>query len=336
MPRDVFNRNEGWYGPSPAARRTLRAFSHAHTVRYIDGYHTSILVPGISKTFKIQAERVALSYGAEDFLRSVISHIPKGGRVLVSDVHYGYYSMFAGFRGLNVHTFRMRHSKHSYAFDVNDAVSQIKKFKPQLVLLTSPNNPTGNSLSTAQLRKIGRATPKTSLIVVDEAYWGFDAHYSEKAARKLLDDFPNLALARTFSKLYALAGLRIGFALCGKSFKTLAGYQDRYLGTSRVLEQTALAALNSTTYYRKHARDIARTRDALATQVNQLKHFRALDSKANFLLIHFDTVAPARLESALGKLNPVTSKRVNDHAFRVTITTRAHASALLRALKKLD
>ena len=171
---------------------------------------------------------------------------------------------------------------------------------------------------------------------LDQEYLGFEPGYKDSEFLKLLNQYPNLALLRSFSKLYSLAGLRIGFALCGGKVKDLLHYQDYYLGFSRILEEVAISALGAGRYYARIARKIIRDREWLGKKINKLKHFHSYRSHANFLFFKANGRAGALLRAQLVKENIITVKHIGGSFFRVSIGLTPHARRFASLLESID
>ena len=337
MKQEITNRNEVFQGPSPKVLDVLRNFRQKEATFYLDGYYSSILIPKISKVFGIPKEQIIISYGEEDFLRIVFDKlVPKKDSVLTSRFHYNYYKIYLDFRGISLKTFGMREWKRSFFFDIADFKNQYKKFKPKVILLTSPNNPTGNSLSSDELEKILETASNGTLVIIDEAYYGFYKNYNEEAFLSLIKKYPNLVLLRSFSKLYALAGLRIGFALCGKGVKSLLKYQNRYLGFSRILEKTAIAALESESYYKKIAAEIIKDRERFIKITRGFKNFKPFDSNANFVAVRVADSVIKRVKKAIEKEDVIVGKFDGTNLLRVTVGNKKYTGNLLRLLSKFE
>ena len=203
-------------------------------------------------------------------------------------------------------------------------------------MITSPNNPTGNSINLADFEKILNIADKTTLVVLDEAYFGFDKNYNQQDFLSFLEKHENLMILRSFSKLYALAGLRIGFALCGTKVKEILHYQNYYLGGSRILEEVAISALESEDYYKNLAEEIIKDRENFITEVNKLKNFKAFNSKANFVLVKVDESVKKLLEQELDNIDFSISKFVFENFMRVSIGSKQHTEKFLEVLTKVD
>lgn len=325
-------------GPSPKALEALRTFKPEHANFYLEDYYHSILIPKISEIFGVSEEQIIISYGEEDFFRTIFDELdPKKDSVLTHSFHYTYYKKYLDFKNIALNTFEMKEENESFVFDIENCIQQYQKTNPKILLLTSPNNPTGNSLSAEELEKLLKNISAETLVVVDEAYCGFDEHYEQKAFISLLEKYPNVVFLRSFSKLYALAGLRIGFALCGANVKNLLKYQSRYLGLSRILEEVAVAALESEEYYKKLSAEIIADRDKFISETRNFKNFQPFNSHANFVLVKIANRDIAeRLKNALQNEEVVVSKFVDESFLRVSVGEKELTEKFLKLLRGLD
>ena len=329
------NRNENPYGPSPLAMKALRKFPQSHAFMYLEGYYNSSLVSKISKHFRVQEDRIIIYYGIEDFIRNLFSGLdPKKDCVLTNEKCFSYFEIFASFRKIKLHLFKLNKNNSTFSFDINDCLGKIKKYKPKVIIITTPNNPTGHRISFSDLEGIIQKSPKDSLFLVDETYCGFFPNYEEKKFRQFLEKYPNIAFLRTFSKFYGLAGLRVGFGFCGKNFKKTIGYNNRFLGFSRVLEEVAAAAIDSETFYKKVTQKICHDRDWFINQVNLLKNFHAYDSSGNFVFMELTPQAIHHFKDGQKYRGVVIWKWIDKKSFRVSIGKTPHLKSFLSLLQK--
>lgn len=337
MKKLLLNRNEIIQGPAPECLGVLKNFDPKHASFYFDGYYTSILSQKLSEIFNISANQIMIGYGVEHIFRTIFDNLnPTNDIVLTHELHYTFYSKYLDFKGIKLSEFKLIENEDNFNFDIDDCLKKIIELNPKVILITSPNNPTGNSIDLESFSKILDASSKDSLVVLDEAYFGFDKDYDEKSFLSLLQKYDNLIILRSFSKLYALAGMRIGFGLCGKRVKEMLHYQDLYLGGSRILEEVAIMALNSTEYYENLSQEIIEDRDYFTESVNKLSHFKAYVSKANFVLVKVNAESKPILESKLEKENFLISKFVDGNYMRVTIGSRFHTQKFLEVLSEVD
>lgn len=337
--RRYLNRNEVVQGPSPAVIAALRNFPADEANFYYDGYDGSALVPELSKKFRVPQDRIIVGYGAEYILDALFDRLdPAKDSALVNELHFDYYHIALGARGVPMYEFRLMEGDAEFSFDIEDCIAKIRALRPKLILVTSPNNPTGNALSARSLARILAAAPKSSIVAVDEAYYGFDDRYEEEKFLSLLRRHGNLMFIRTFSKLYALAGLRIGYALCGKNVKKMIGYRGRRLGGSRILETAAAAALHpsSHAYYRALAREIAAERDRAIRAVNALGHFKAFSSRANLFTVKVSPRVKAILQKEMAGMAPLVCRFYAPLILRVSVATREHMDSFITMMEKAD
>ena len=336
MKQKLLNRNEILQGPAPACLRAIKNFRTEHAAQYIDGYRNSLLIPELAKHYGLEQEHFIVSYGSEDLLRWIFNSCRPGkDSVLCNEFHFTYYDHYARHRKIKLDNFRLAKTKTAFAFDLKDCLVQYKKHDPKIIIITSPNSPTGNSISPKDLRAILKKVSKKTLVVIDESYYGFNKAYSDSAAKRLIKAFPNLVFSRTFSKTHALAGMRIAYALCGTRVKQLLGYDHPYLGVSRILEQVAIAALRSKKYYKNLANEIISLREFFIKETNRLAGFHAFKSDSSFVLIEADQNLVENFKKRLASQPAVIAKHMEGNYFRVSLSLAVHARSLISVMRKL-
>ena len=175
----ILNRNEIIAGPAPACLWAIEKFKPDHVSRYLESYYNSVLVPQLSQSFGVPEKHIMLGYGSEHLL-SLVFNFADGGSVLTHTHHYIFYDKYIQERNISLHTFNIVEQDKEFVFDIKDCIKQYKKFRPKVLLITSPNNPTGNSISFADIKKILEVVSKKCLVVVDEAYWGLDNNMKKR------------------------------------------------------------------------------------------------------------------------------------------------------------
>lgn len=195
--------NENLAGCSPRSLRALRAMNTDAVAAYPerDG------VEAVTAEFLgLRHEQVLLTNGVDEAIHLVCeAYLEAGAEALIATPTFGMYEIYARQTGANVVQVQ---AGADLAFPVARFLAAITP-RTRLVLIANPNNPTGQALAIADLERILLAAPDAA-VLVDEAY--FEFHGETMMPR--LSDFPNLFVARTFSKAYGMAGLRVG-ALCG-------------------------------------------------------------------------------------------------------------------------
>ena len=202
----VLSSNENPFGPSPAAVEVVREYADR-----VNGYpkaaHTD-LVQAIAEQWDVAPAQVWLANGGDgaiDYLSRAM--LAPGDDVLVPEPGFAYYGMSARYHHGDVSEYRLSKDEHF----AQTAETVLRDYGGErVVYLTSPHNPTGSRFTVAAVRDVADGTGEDTLVVVDEAYAEFAAGDS---AVSLLDGRDDVAVLRTFSKAYGLAGLRLGYAL---------------------------------------------------------------------------------------------------------------------------
>ncbi|MFQ5569093.1 MAG: histidinol-phosphate transaminase [Rhodothermales bacterium] len=164
-------------------------------------------------------------------------------------------------------------------FDAGALLEAVRSVQPALVVLTTPNNPTGLAMPVEEIESIVREVP--GFVVVDEAYVEFT---EEESARTLLDDYPNLILLRTFSKAYGLAGLRLGY-LIGHPPVVQELLKARLpFMVDRLAELTALALLERPALIRDRVQWMKRSCRKLTVALDTTDGVEVVPSQANFMI----------------------------------------------------
>jgi histidinol-phosphate aminotransferase len=202
------------------------------------------------------------------------------------------------------------------------------------VLISSPNNPTGNRLEIDQLRQVLEVMKET-VVVLDEAYSLFfdgDRTY----LKELIEKYPNLLIIRTFSKYHALAGLRIGFALIGDNHDRFSLFSARYLGFNCLSERVAIAALDSEEYYCEVCKKMTSDLDMYFHEFNNLPGFKAYRSFANFILVKIPFGIKDKLNNFLTDRGMIikfmAEDGLNSH-IRITVGTQEQNRLLMDLIK---
>ncbi|HMS65750.1 MAG TPA: aminotransferase class I/II-fold pyridoxal phosphate-dependent enzyme, partial [Ignavibacteria bacterium] len=221
------DRNESQYGPSP------KCFEYLKTVKIDDiSWYSRDFARGvksklserIAKDFGFKESQIILSYGSEDILKSLIHrYIVRGDKVLIPKEAWWYYKKVAyEVGGFNVEYPMVKgeiDGVRSYLYDVDKMIQIYERERPRVVIIASPNNPTGNRITSEDLYRFLDAC-RGAIVMIDEAYWGFGST-DNSYVKPYIDEFPNLIICRTFSKYFALAGSRIGFSFAGNNLEDL-------------------------------------------------------------------------------------------------------------------
>ena len=337
------DRNESQYGPSPKCFEFLKNVTLDELGWYSRDFSRGVkscLSEKIAKDFKIDERQVILSYGSEDLLKQIIHYyLDRKEKILIPREAWWYYKKVAyEVGGFNVEYpmyKKVENGVHTFAYDVDKMIEIYERERPRIVLIASPNNPTGNGISKEDLKRFLDAC-RGALVMIDEAYWGFGSTENDYV-KPYIDEFPNLVICRTFSKYYALAGCRIGFSFAGKNLEELINYTVRYLGYNRLSEKLGAIAMDDKEYYEKVTKLMQDDKEYFYKEFNKLDGFTPYKSYANFMLVDMPKEIRKDLNKFLKERN-LLIKFLDEEAFktetRITLGTREQNYYLMESIKE--
>ena len=268
--------NESPYGPHPAVAEAIARAATA-TNRYPDP-SAGLLRRRIAERFELDPADVAVSNGSCEILLAAALALCEPGAELVyawpSFSMYPYLAPLSGAREIRVPLDDFHsHDLEAIATEVTAAT--------QLVLICNPNNPTGTHHPAERIGELCERMPDHVTVILDEAYTEFQLDDDPDAAADLRRQFPNLVSLRTFSKVYGLAGLRVGYAICSPKFRAAVDAVRQPFSVNAIAQAAAAEAI-------LHADDVAdRVERNIVERVTVQEGVRALglrtpDSHANF------------------------------------------------------
>jgi histidinol-phosphate aminotransferase len=268
--------NENPRGLSPKARRAIDA-AIPELARYPDGFD---LTQALAARYGIPASRIILGNGSNDVLEMAAGAFLTPGTSAVYSQHaFAVYPLATQARGARSIVVPAKR----YAHDL-EAMRRAIDTDTRIVFIANPNNPTGTFIAGNDLEAFVRDVPKRVLIVVDEAYNEYlpgNVRYDSVA---WLDRYANLALTRTFSKAYGLAGLRVGYALCHDKVADLLNRVRQPFNVNNLALAAATAALDDTDFvHESHALNLAGMRQL--TEAFQHLGLAWIPSYGNFVSV---------------------------------------------------
>ena len=269
--------NENALGPTPGAVDAIRgALDGLH--RYPDG-GAKALVGRLAQKLGVAPSRVFVGNGGDDVL-SVLSRtfLNDGDEVVIPQPTFSPYAHVSRVMGAQVVFSPLRDMK----IDLDDVLDKVSG-RTKIVFLCSPNNPTGGILAEDELVSFLEKLSEGLLVLLDEAYGDFadDPAYPDSVS--LVDRYP-LVVLRSFSKIYGLAGLRVGFAL---SREGVVDYMNRVrepFNVNQLAQAAALAALEDDDYKERAIALVREGREALYAAFAEMG-LEYVESQANFIFV---------------------------------------------------
>ncbi|MFM1937299.1 MAG: hypothetical protein RLZZ320_157 [Actinomycetota bacterium] len=218
-----------------------------------------------------------------------------------------------------------------FEFQLEVANEAIKQHRPGIVFLTTPNNPTGGSISLADVAEVAKATLAVGgILLVDEAYAEFS---KEKSSVTLVKDHPNLIVSRTMSKAFAFAGARLGYMISNRTLVEAMLLVRLPYHLSELTQAAALAALKNRTALQQQVEQIKQSRDLLVQELLKMG-LQVVPSDANFVMFSGFKVSSQDLWQRLVDRNVLIRDVGIPGYLRVTIGTEAENNAFLTALQQ--
>jgi histidinol-phosphate aminotransferase len=326
--------NESPYPPIPAA---IEAAAKAlQTVNRYPDPTNSALRKKLSDRYGVPMSRIAIGNGSCDILLAAGEALLEPGAELVyawpSFSVYPHLAAASGARAIQVPLDSAhRHQLDKLAEEITAAT--------RLVIVCNPNNPTSTALPLDEIADFVARVPSHVAVILDEAYVEFNVLQDPDDSVDLLEKHPNLVLLRTFSKVYGLCGLRVGYALCGsESFRVAVDQVRQPFFCNAAAQAAALEALNHTDEITRRVERNLAERIALEEGLRGLGIVPA-ESQANF--VWFD-LGEGRDESAVmrglaerGVLVRAGTSLGREGALRVTVGTEQENAHFLESLAAL-
>jgi histidinol-phosphate aminotransferase len=331
--------NESPFAPHEAvAAAASRVLSG--TNRYPDPSYLP-LRNALSDRYGVPAARIALGNGSCDILLSAGEALLEPGSELIyawpAFSVYPHLAAASGARAIEVPLDEdARHNLDAMLTEITVAT--------RLILVCNPNNPTSTALPQEQIEAFLAKVPQHVCVVLDEAYCEFSLTAGDPLASvQLLDRYPNLVLLRTFSKVYGLAALRVGYALCGSEvFRTAVDQVRQPFYLTAPAQAAAVEALRHQDEVERRVVTTVAGREELSFGVRELGLWVA-DSDANFIWLRLpEAEDPAAAEAAIVKGLRERDVLVRPGAalgevgaLRVTVGTEQENKKFLAALAEL-
>ncbi|CQR75168.1 Histidinol-phosphate aminotransferase 2 [Sporomusa ovata DSM 2662] len=280
----------------------------------------------IAAGFGLTAANVLIGNGSSEILEALCYAFGGAGRSIVypspSFSMYGIYAKLADSQPVPVAL------NADYTLDADKLLAAAKEAAASVILLCNPNNPTGVVLPPAQIEYIVANTK--SLVVVDEAYHEFYG----KSSVNLLGKYPNLAIARTFSKAYGLAAARVGYLLAGEDITQTIGKVLLPYSVNALTLATAEIVYNLRQEFAASLAANSRERERMTAALGAIAGVTVYPSQTNFLLVKSDTISAmvARLSTRGIGIRDFSTAPGLTNCIRIGIGTPDENKAVLEAV----
>lgn len=321
--------NESPYGPSPKTRAVLADFEA--TNRYPD-FSQSRLIAALSAYVNVPADQIVAGAGLDDVLTSLANLvIDPGDEVIISDPTFGVYRVITALRGgvtVNVPL------TPDFQLDADGVLAAITD-RTKLIVICSPNNPTGNLLDPNAIERI--CANAACIVAIDEAY----AEFADVSHIPLMERHRNVAVFRTMSKFAGLAGMRVGYGLFPRVLVPFLHHvTPPFHNISVASSLAAIASLDDLDCLRENVARIVADREALSDQLRELPGVMPFESQTNFILARLPVENAGPVVAELARQGILVRHFGNPahglvDCLRVSIGTTEENEAFLTALSSI-
>lgn len=315
----ILNANESPVEPPKAlVMEFKKAVNNIEFNRYPDMDEVKLDL-AIAKHYGIEAENVTVGVGSDELLDVMFR-----ATLEVNDFVLGFspsFSMYQVFTELVGAKYIPVYGDSNMIFNVDDMISAIKKYNPKLVLICTPNNPTGQYLEEADVRKIIESTD--ALIGLDLAYIDF----AKKDYTKIALEYDNVIAFKTFSKAMALPSIRLGYAISKKDNIDMLNAIKAPYSVTTFTQLVGEIAINHFELYKVQIDEIKSERDRIYNTLKS-RGYNIYPSEANFLYLLMDD----KLNDLLIQ-NKIYIRKFKSGVYRITVGTKDENNSLLEVLK---
>lgn len=297
------------------------------------------LQAAVAAGLNLSPGKIVLSHGSAALLQALFMYLLKtGDTLLLPDPGWSFYHHTAELVGASVETFPLLDDGRAFIYDKVVIAAKIEACRPQVVLICSPNNPTGNVVPIEDFLWLVHRYPQVNFIL-DEAYYGFRQSYSSTQEQALLGSTGpgNLFVVRTFSKFYGLANLRLGFVISseadGRSLQKIAPV----FGLASFNQALAASRFVDREFFTQMQQEYTAVATYVTAALAQIPGFTPYATSANFILVRHDGRWWGVEEALLERGYKIKREKINGAAnyLRITLADLETMQKFMSTLRQL-
>lgn len=328
--------NENPLGPSPLAVEAARGALQG-CERYPDG-NGFALKQALAEKLSVPSRWLSLGNGSNEILELIARvFLMQGANAVFSEHAFAVYPIVTQAVSAEARIAAANSPDHAmpYGHDL-EALAQLVDVNTRVVFIANPNNPTGTWLASVELEAFIRQLPAHVVVVVDEAYFEYVREEEYPDTLKWVERYANLVVTRTFSKIYGLAGLRIGYAVSQTTITELLNRARQPFNVNSIALAAAQAALQDDEHVERSVRVNREGMQQLMSACERLG-LGYLPSVANFLCVHTRKPGTEVYAALLPEgiiLRPVDNYGLPEY-LRITIGSGEENRRVIEALEKV-
>jgi len=317
--------NESPLGPTKPAQRAMR-LAVAQLNRYPDG-SSRMLVNKLSERLQVPLDNIIVGNGSNELIRLLVQVLAAPGDELVmaqpSFIVYPLVAKIMQAKAVEVPLLDNRHDLPAMAAAVTD--------KTRVVFVCNPNNPTGTIVSRTEIMEFVERIPRHVVIAFDEAYFEFVDSDDYMSGIEIFADYPNIVVFHTFSKIYGLAGVRIGYAIAPKEIVGAIQKVREPFNVNMIAQVGAYYSLDCDAEIEQRAADNLKEKSFIEGELRRL-NVNYASSQTNFIYLDMGQDALAAAQQ-LQKLGVIIRAFPGGNYVRATIGTRYENRRLISVLE---
>jgi histidinol-phosphate aminotransferase len=325
------NNNENPLGPPPKARKIIEGFPPDQAAIYPSG-DSYYLRYKLAEKFGKHPDQFIVGNGANEVIAFVIkAFCREGDNIITADKTFAVYEWVAEFSGFEARLIPLV----DFGFDDVGMLKAIDD-RTKILFICNPNNPTGTYWNETKFHEFMAAVNGEKIVVLDEAYYEFVEKDDYPDGMKLIDQYPNLIVFRTFSKMYGLASLRIGYMAGSIEVVDIVRKTCVVYSVNSIAQEAAFSAIEDDEHIIKTRKLISAGKEYLKKELDLLK-LQYVIGEASYIMIKLpisDSLAYRKLMSQGIMIRSMTGFRFPNY-IRVTISEMYMMEAFIEALSKI-
>lgn len=311
------NANEAFYNtPFEIRNYASKLALTSNFNRYPDTDCTK-LRKAIAKKFNVLEENVTCGVGSDELLDILLRATSENKNVLSVNPTFSMYGIFTFMADGNYESIPLN---EDFSYNIDKLIEKINETNPIITFICNPNNPTGSYVEVSEIERVLKVSK--GIVVVDEAYVDF----AKASAINLINKYDNLCVLRTFSKAYALAGIRCGYAISNKEIIDMINTVKPPYTLNSFTINVASYALNNSYLYDGLIKEVIENRNYLYEEIKKLD-IECYPSEANFIYLYLTDEQKKKLED-----NKIYIRYFKKYS-RVTVGSKEENESFLKALR---
>lgn len=322
--------NEGCFGPSGVAVEAYREASH-QLHRYPDGSQAA-LRQAIANAHGIDPDRIVCGNGSEEVIGLLIRcFVGENDELLLPENHFIMCSIYGKGQGAKI----VLAPEKNFTVDVDAILDRISE-KTRVISIANPNNPTGTYVPASEIKRLIDNVPKRIMIILDGAYAEYVSREDYDVGTGWVESNSNVVMTRTFSKIYGLAGLRIGWGYGPAEIIEVINHLRTPFNTNGPALAAAAAAVTDQTHVKRSREHNERWLARISEELGKLG-LQVVPSVTNFYLLNFGVLpgkSAAEAGAFLERDGIIPRPGGGDAYLRITVGTDEENQAVLNSLRE--